>query len=170
MYIYSIAARSRVERRVIYVNHVSSSPVPRPGDDRNPEQRGQTNISGTDGQTEKSTVRKESSEKEQARRVYVCESRAEEQQFSSAQPSPRYGRRAQRCYRPSRTPLRRGPPASALLVAKDYRLLRAEIPLVVCQHLDVLVERIHERLDVLQDRLGRAYGRECEQFLVVPHR
>ena len=37
-------------------------------------------------------------------------------------------------------------------------------------NLDVLVERIHERLDVLQDRLERAYGRECEQFLVVPHR
>ena len=34
MYIYSIAARSTVERRVIYVHHVSSSPVPRPGEGR----------------------------------------------------------------------------------------------------------------------------------------
>ena len=40
--------------------------------------------------------------------------------------------------RPERL-LCRGPPAPALLVVEDHRLLRAEIPLVVREHLDVEV-------------------------------
>ena len=50
-----------------------------------------------------------------------------------------------------RHPLCCGPPALALLVAEDHRLLRAEFALVVCEHLDVAVERVHECLGALQD-------------------